>query len=408
MSTLTELRLQARQRGIPGLWKMNKAQLRAALKRKTNPNLASGNKVRMYLREQHGMGTCADLVQFGMRAREQGKTWAEIKQQVDRSARLSKKNGLKVACLDGFSQRAHNKMKREMGPHMAPFRPSYTILQPQTISPVPRPIAVNTPSYTVLQPQTLSIPPPTPVPRPIAVNTPSHTVLQPQTIPPPAPVPRPIALNIPSHTVLQPQTIPPTQPRPRPRVQVRFAEQPSVRRFDRNEPVIPATDWNAFERLGVQRELVVADTWPEYKRYLQQAKNLGLTYQDTQYGRFWRIPNNLETGYLYRQDEEPLLTDVQDLISGKSKWAEEIIRHPDEHPPNQVHLREWASTKRSWVGKPASEIWEPVVQDMYEHYKGVYMRPLYIRRPKPTDSLETWCRWKWIMSAGFLVEGIHM
>jgi hypothetical protein len=384
MSTLTELRLQARQRGIPGLWKMNKAQLRAALKRKTNPNLASGNKVRMYLREQHGMGTCADLVQFGMRAREQGKTWAEIKQQVDRSARLSKKNGLKVACLDGFSQRAHNKMKREMGPHMAPVRPSYTILQPQTLS--------------------IS-----PVPRPIAVNTPSHTVLQPQTIPTTASVPRPIAAaNTPSYTVLQSQTIPPTQPLSSPRRQIRFKEQPSVRRFDRYEPVIPVTDWNAFERLGVQREVAVADTWPEYKRYLQQAKNLGLTYQDTQYGRFWRIPNNLETGYLYRQDEEPSLTDVQDLISGKSKWAEEIIRHPDEHPPNQVHLREWASTKRSWVGKPASEIWEPVVQDMYEHYKGVYMRPLYIRRPKPTDSLETWRRWKWIMSAGFLVEGIHM
>jgi hypothetical protein len=135
--TVAQLRGQAQRKGIPGLWKMNKAQLMRALGKTGSPKqMASGAKVRAYISSRYKMGTCADLVEYGVKAREQGKTWAQIKDRVDRSVRLSKKNGLKVACFNGRSQRYANKKRAEKLAAANPLRPGALV-----------PVSVPTPSY---------------------------------------------------------------------------------------------------------------------------------------------------------------------------------------------------------------------------------------------------------------------
>jgi hypothetical protein len=135
-------------------------------KPKKGPVMASGNKVRTYLRGRFKMGTCNDLYEYGKQAATQGKTWAEIRPFVDQCAKLSRANKLKVACIDGIPQRTRTKNRL-----VPPYRPG----PPQTPVYVPKPAPV------------LFGPPQTPVyvPKPAPLLGPPQTPPTPVLIPPP-------------------------------------------------------------------------------------------------------------------------------------------------------------------------------------------------------------------------------
>jgi hypothetical protein len=88
--------------------------------------------------------------------------------------------------------------------------PSPTLVQPDTPTYTPAPIASPTPSPTLVQPDTPTpsptlVPPDTPTPTPTATPTPSPTL-----VPPDTPMPTPTATPTPSPTLVPPDTPMPT------------------------------------------------------------------------------------------------------------------------------------------------------------------------------------------------------
>jgi hypothetical protein len=407
--TLAQLRLQARNERIPGLWKMNKAQLMRALGKPAPPRpklLASGTKVRSYLRSRHKMGTCFDLVRFGVKSGQEGKTWADIRPQIDQSARLSKQNGLKVACFNGISQRAANNNRRKAGTQLAASAPIPLVFA-QTLYRHPPP----TPA------------PPAPVPKPAPLlpqRAPPTNLTKPA---PPAPVPKPAPLL--------PQRAPPTNvPKPAPPAPVPMSE-PVRMNPQLGIPTVPGSGaslsevqnyFTSFASKPFKVQVAEAtENWPMYQKVQTALGKRGYSWQVRDGNVWWWMPYDYQGHvFVYHWPKSegrlvglPLRFDPMD---GGSNWGVPVVLSSEKGNAFLIEKRYWDSA-RARINKsfpdaqPGSEEWKSAVitrvgleinnEITAKHTNGepILLRPILYPPPSTNSATET-LMYRWIFGYG--------